>query len=196
MQHSVLYNVIEGPCSISLFTSGFLCLNKSYYKVLQNLARWYIPKSSFCIIQCVSLKGFRSVAVGEALSAAHQTDVFCFSSERCSETLSYQLYKHLNVSMPLTSSFPLNCEWKMVKRFFQVHCHQDECAICYCCNRPLCGSNKNDVPIYFSSDHNPVFWSHRWKDKAVGLWVNSWRIHSHIIHNCSGLSVLVCMLSI
>lgn len=55
-------------------------------------------------------------------------------------------------------------------------------------------SNKNDAPIYFSGDHTPVFWSHRWKNKAVGLRVNSWRIHSHINHNCCGLSVLVCML--
>lgn len=58
-------------------------LPESYYKVLQNLARWSFPKSSFCIIHCVSLKGFRSVARGKAFCAAHQTDVFCLSSERC-----------------------------------------------------------------------------------------------------------------
>ncbi len=44
-------------------------------------------------------------------------------------------------------------------------------------------------------DHSSVFWSHRWKNKAVGLWVNRWRIHSHSIHNRCGLSLLVCMLS-
>lgn len=164
--------------------------------MLPNLARWSFPKSSFCIIHWVSLKGFRPVAVGKALSAAHQTDIFWFSSERCVLRPCHISYTSILISLTHTPSFPLNCEWKMVKLFHQVHFHQYECAICYCCNRPLCGRNKNDVPIYFSSDHNPVFWSHRWKDKAVGLWVNSWRIHSHIIHNCSGLSALVCMPSI
>ncbi|KAI2660551.1 Thrombospondin type-1 domain-containing protein 7B [Labeo rohita] len=32
---------------------------------------------------------------------------------------------------------PLGPEWKMVKQLLQVHCHQRECAICFCCNRPL-----------------------------------------------------------
>lgn len=145
---------------------------------LQNLARWSFPKSSFCIIHCELLKGFRSVSGGCLLS---------FIWKMCSETLSYQLHKHLNGSVTYTSNSPANGRWW--NSFFRYIV-----TISYCCNRPLCESSKNDVPIYFCADLNPVFWSRRWKNKAVGLWVNSRRIHSLIINNCCGLSVLVCML--
>lgn len=135
---------------------------------------------------------------GEALCAAHQTAVFCLLSARCVLRPCHISYTSILMALwhtPHSFLWAQNGRWWT--SFFRYIVTSVNVSSVTAATGPCAEttSNKNDAPIYFSGDHTPVFWSHRWKNKAVGLWVNSWRIHSHINHNCCGLSVLVCMLS-